>query len=69
MTNPVCHFDQSGWNQWPDSEDLSAEFLRHLSAAKKVARLFRMLPHGKPDRPEEPGILVPGMEQDGRGQP
>jgi dienelactone hydrolase len=35
MTNAVCHFGQSGWNQWPDSDDLSAEFLRHLGAAQE----------------------------------
>jgi dienelactone hydrolase len=35
MTIPVCHFDQKGWIQWPDSEDLSAEFLRLLAAAQE----------------------------------
>jgi dienelactone hydrolase len=35
MTIPVCHFDQKGWIQWPDSEDLSAEFLRLLGAAQE----------------------------------
>jgi dienelactone hydrolase len=35
MTIPVCHFDQKGWVQWPDSEDLSAEFLRLLGAAQE----------------------------------
>jgi hypothetical protein len=35
MTNPVCRFDQNGWVHWPDSEDLSAEFLRLLGAAQE----------------------------------
>jgi dienelactone hydrolase len=35
MANPVCHFDQYGWVHWPDSEDLSAEFLRLLGAAQE----------------------------------
>ena len=35
MTNPVCHFDQNGWVQWPDNEGLSAEFLRLLAAAQE----------------------------------
>ena len=35
MTKPVCHFDQKGWIHWPDSEDLSAEFLRLLGAAQE----------------------------------
>ncbi len=35
MTIPVCHFDQKGWIQWPDSEDLSAEFVRLLGAAQE----------------------------------
>jgi len=35
MTISVCHFGQKGWIQWPDSEDLSAEFLRLLGAAQE----------------------------------
>ena len=35
MTKPVCYFDQRGWIHWPDSEDLSAEFLRLLGAAQE----------------------------------
>jgi dienelactone hydrolase len=35
MASPVGHFDQKGWIQWPDSEDLSAEFLRLLGAAQE----------------------------------
>ena len=35
MTIPVSHFDQKGWIHWPDSEDLSAEFMRLLGAAQE----------------------------------
>lgn len=35
MTISVCHFDQKGWIHWPDSEDLSAEFMRLLGAAQE----------------------------------
>jgi dienelactone hydrolase len=35
MTNPECHNGKNGWVQWPDSEDLSAEFRRLLGAAQE----------------------------------
>ena len=35
MTSPECHIGKNGWVQWPDSEDLSAEFRRLLGAAQE----------------------------------